>query len=137
MADLPLLLLLLWALAAPALAADPQSMLRELEAQARAANPAFKGFSAERGAAFYRSERPGGDGKPVACASCHTPDPKAVGRTRANKDIQPLAPGANRERFTDPAKVDKWFRRNCNDVLGRACSVEEKGDFLAYLISVK
>jgi len=62
MADRPLLLLLLWALAAPALAADPQSMLRELEAQARAANPAFKGFSAERGAAFYRSERPGARG---------------------------------------------------------------------------
>lgn len=41
---------------------------------------------------------------------------------------------ANAERFTNEAKVEKWFRRNCNDVLGRACTFSEKADVLAYLI---
>ena len=40
------------------------------------------------------------------------------------------------ERFTRPDKVEKWFRRNCNDVLGRACTASEKGDVLAYLMSL-
>jgi len=34
-------------------------------------------------------------------------------------------------------KVDKWFKRNCNDVAKRACTAREKGDVLAYLMSVK
>ena len=47
-----------------------------------------------------------------------------------------MAPAANPQRFTDAAKVEKWFRRNCKDVLGRACSAQEKGDVLAYLMSL-
>jgi hypothetical protein len=35
------------------------------------------------------------------------------------------------------AKVDKWFRRNCNDVLERECSAAEKADVLAYVIQLK
>jgi hypothetical protein len=53
------------------------------------------------------------------------------------KAIQPLAPVANAARLTDTAKVDKWFRRNCKDVLGRECTAAEKGDVIAYLISLK
>mgnify|MGYP000380230261 CR=1 FL=1 len=49
----------------------------------------------------------------------------------------PLAPAAHAERFTRADKVDKWFKRNCNDVLGRACTAQEKGDVLAYLTSLK
>jgi len=33
--------------------------------------------------------------------------------------------------------VEKWFRRNCNDVLNRACTASEQGDVLAYLMTVK
>jgi len=33
--------------------------------------------------------------------------------------------------------VDKWFRRNCKDVLSRECSAAEKADVMAYLISLK
>jgi hypothetical protein len=36
-----------------------------------------------------------------------------------------------------PAKVEKWFKRNCKDVLDRECTVQEKADFVAFLISVK
>ena len=53
------------------------------------------------------------------------------------KKIEPLTPVANALRFTDPAKVEKCFKRICNDVLSRACTTQEKGDFLAYVLSVK
>jgi len=51
-----------------------------------------------------------------------------------------MAPSANPQRFADAAdaaKVEKWFKRNCADVLKRACTAQEKGDFMAYLLSVK
>lgn len=77
-------------------------------------------------------------GREWSCSSCHTQDPRATGRhTVTGKPIAPLAPAANNERFTDPGKVEKWFKRNCNDVFGRSCSVQEKGDILAYLLSVR
>ncbi len=47
-----------------------------------------------------------------------------------------MAPAVNPKAFTDSAKVDKWFRRNCNDVLNRECSAAEKADVLAYLIGL-
>jgi hypothetical protein len=53
------------------------------------------------------------------------------------KQIGPLAPAFNTERFTDTAKTEKWFRRNCNDVIGRECTVVEKADVLAWLITLK
>jgi len=117
-----------------ALAAGPVEQHKRFEAEARAATPAFRGFSAQRGEAFFKSTH-GGD---WSCASCHTGNPLAQGRhARTGKSIAPLAPGANPERFTDAAMVDKWFRRNCNDVLGRVCTAEEKGDVLEYLVSLK
>ncbi|MCX7177296.1 MAG: DUF1924 domain-containing protein, partial [Proteobacteria bacterium] len=44
---------------------------------------------------------------------------------------------ANAARFTDPAKVEKWFGRNCEDVLERACSAAEKADFIHWLLTIK
>ena len=49
----------------------------------------------------------------------------------------PLAPAAHARRFSDAAKAEKWFRRNCNDVLGRECSAAEKADVLAWLNTLK
>jgi hypothetical protein len=57
--------------------------------------------------------------------------------TPRRAEIAPLAPAANPQRFTSLEKADKWFKRNCNDVLGRPCTSEEKGDVLAYLMSLK
>ena len=102
-------------------------------AAAKQEEPAFKDFSATRGEAFYRAKT--GE---VACASCHGASPKDHGKhATTGKDILPMAPSANPERFTDAAKVEKWFRRNCNDVLKRACTANEKGDFITYLVSVR
>lgn len=73
-----------------------------------------------------------------SCASCHGAVPTQAGRHAATgKPIAALAPAFNPERFTDSAKVEKWFRRNCNDVLGRECTAAEKADVLGWLLSLK
>jgi hypothetical protein len=46
-----------------------------------------------------------------------------------------MALSASPTRYADPAKVEKWFKRNCVEVLGRECSPREKGDWLAYMMS--
>jgi len=120
-----------------AFAATSQELLKQYEVQAKQENTAFAGFSSERGASFFKAERTHSDGKKVSCATCHTSDPRKQGKTRANKVIEPMATIANPQRFTDAAKVEKWFGRNCKDVLERACTAQEKGDYIQYLISVK
>jgi len=102
-------------------------------AAAKQENPGFKDFSAARGQAFYNAK----SGE-MACATCHSDSPKLHGKhAKTGKDILPMAPSANPQRFADAAKVEKWFKRNCADVLKRACTAQEKGDFMAYLLSVK
>ena len=120
-----------------AFAATPPELLKQYEAQAKQENASFAGFSAERGANFFKAESTHSDGKKVSCATCHTADPRNQGKTRANKVIEPMATIANPQRFTDAAKVEKWFGRNCKDVLERVCTAQEKGDYIQYLISVK
>ncbi|MBX3638084.1 MAG: DUF1924 domain-containing protein [Rubrivivax sp.] len=89
---------------------------------------------AERGRVFFTG-RHGGE---WSCASCHGNPPTATGRhASTGKTIDPLAPAANARAFTDSAKVDKWFRRNCKDVLQRECSAGEKADVLAWLLSLQ
>jgi hypothetical protein len=44
-----------------------------------------------------------------------------------------MAPSVNSERLTDPKFIEKWFRRNCIQTLGRECTPQEKGDVLTYL----
>lgn len=115
-------------------AETPQQFLTNYEQAAKTQNPNFSGFSAEIGNTFFNSKQ-GGD---WSCASCHTTNPLSAGKhVVTNKVIQPLSPNANSERFTDAAKVEKWFKRNCNDVLKRECTAEEKGHVLSWLLSVK
>jgi Domain of unknown function (DUF1924) len=120
----------------PALAQSPKEMLDVYLRQARQGNPGFSP-SASRGERIYFAKQPERGDKPTSCTGCHTDNPKASGKTRAHKAIDPLAPVANGERLTDPKKVEKWFRRNCKDVLGRECTALEKADFVQFLISVK
>lgn len=93
---------------------------------ARSAAPA----DAERGRVFFAA-RHGGE---WSCSSCHGTPPVTQGRHAVTgKTIAPLAPAANPRALTETARIDKWFRRNCNDVLGRECGAQEKADLLAYL----
>ena len=77
-------------------------------------------------------------GRERSCATSHgAPPTRPRQHASTGKAIGALAPAFNPERFTDPAKVEKWFRRNCNDVAGRDCSAAEKADVLAWLNSLK
>ena len=129
----PATLLAALALALPLLASAANPIQDSYRAQAKQDNPAFKDFSAAAGQKLYNSK-----GAELSCASCHTDSPLAAGKhAKTNKDILPLAPAANPKRFSDAAQVEKWFKRNCNDVLSRACTAQEKGDFMANVLSVK
>ena len=113
-------------------AETPADFEAAFAAEARRADPAFAGFSAVRGEQFFGAPH-GGD---WSCASCHTKNPSVAGKHAVTaKRIEALAPAANPERFTKPASVAKWFKRNCNDVLKRACTAQEKGDVLAWLMT--
>ncbi|MGE0356217.1 MAG: DUF1924 domain-containing protein [Burkholderiales bacterium] len=121
------------AAALPAAAGTPTQFRDDFVREARQADPAFAA-SPERGRAFFSATH-GGE---WSCSSCHTGQPAAEGRHAVTgKAIAPLAPSANPERFTSAGKVDKWFRRNCKDVAGRACTPAEKADVLAWLLTAK
>jgi mono/diheme cytochrome c family protein len=109
-------------------AASPEQLLSGYSAQAgSAAVPA-------RGQQFFTSRH----GREWACASCHGALPTQAGKhASTGKPIAPLAPAFNPERFSDPAKSEKWFRRNCNDVVGRECTTAEKADLLSWLLTLK
>jgi hypothetical protein len=114
----------------PALAADTSAAQQLERWSAQAGAPG----QAERGRIFFTSAH-GGE---WSCASCHGNPPTASGKhASTGKAIDPLAPVFNPRAFTGSAKVDKWFRRNCNDVLQRECSAAEKADVLAYLLALK
>ncbi|MBX3619847.1 MAG: DUF1924 domain-containing protein [Rhizobacter sp.] len=116
------------ALAGTARAATPAELQAGYSAQAGApASPA-------RGQQFFTTRH----GQEWSCSSCHGAVPTQAGRHAATgKTIAALAPAATPQRFTDPAKVEKWFRRNCNDVVGRECSAAEKADVLSWLVTLK
>ena len=77
-----------------------------------------------------------GGGKPdtPSCTSCHGKDTRGAGRNPSGKAIDAMAVSVTPARYTDPAKVEKWFKRNCNEVLGRECSAKEKGDWLTFML---
>jgi len=106
----------------------PAQQLQKWSAQAGTAGQAAKGQQ------FFDS-RHGGE---MSCSSCHGAPPTTQGKhASTGKRIAPLAPAFNPKTFTDTAQVDKWFRRNCKDVLSRECTAVEKADVLAYLLSLK
>jgi hypothetical protein len=131
---IPAYLLILAAASPVVLAETPNDFLATYVQEAKKEHPAYAGPSAQQGQRFFTELH----GKEWTCSSCHTRNPATSGRHAVtNKVIEPLAPSANAARFTRASKVEKWFKRNCNDVLGRACSAQEKSDVLAYLLTLK
>ena len=115
-----------------AFAETPVEVLATFKAEA-AGMPGFQEFSATRGENFFKTKH----NHNLSCSTCHTDNPAAQGKhSETDKIIKPLAPAANEERFTDMKKVAKWFKRNCNDVLDRECTAQEKGDVITYLLTV-
>jgi hypothetical protein len=91
---------------------------------------------AAKGKADWTKEAKGEEGQMMSCSTCHGADLSKSGEHhKTHKVIKPMAPSANAERFTDEKKIEKWFKRNCKDVLGRECSAQEKTDFLTFLLA--
>ena len=124
---LPALCLLLLSIAAQA--ETPQQIGQTYATEAAARQAGFTP-SAKRGETFFRQRFANND-KMSACTSCHTDSPLNAGQhVVTGKAIRPLAVAANVQRFSDPAKVEKWFGRNCREVIGRDCTPAEKADFV-------
>ena len=97
---------------------------------AQAGGPA----SSTRGQQFFYARQ----GREWSCASCHGAVPGQAGQhASTGKAITALAPAFNSGRCTDRAKVEKGFRRNCNNVAARDCSAAEKADVMAWLLTLK
>ncbi len=141
-------------------AGTPEELLARYEGEARTEAPASHGFSAEEGRMFYFQKYPVPILGEVGCVSCHLQDPRrSVMRHRTKipcrachviddaehadpvnakkREIDAFAPVANPQRFTDPEMVESWFRVNCNYVIKRPCTAVEKGNLLAWILSLE
>lgn len=121
-------------LSGASMAGPREDQLAQYAKAAKAADPAFAGFTAERGKTLHTQAFTGGKPDTPSCTSCHGKDTRAAGRNPSGKTIEPMAVSVTPARYTDPAKVEKWFKRNCNDVMGRECTVKEKGDWLTFML---
>ena len=131
------LLLGLSAFTAQADVATAQKLADKYLVIAKAVDANSTGLSVSDGKAFFSREITV-KGKPVACASCHTSNPADTGKNIVTgKPIRPLSPLVNAKRFTSVEKVEKEFTDHCNDVIGRDCTAQEKGNFIAYLLTAK
>lgn len=125
---LAVMLLLTLAGAAAQASTTPAAQLARFSAEAGRAGDAAQGQR-------LFTTRQGGE---WSCASCHHALPTKPGRHAATgKTIDTLAPAFNPASFTDEARVNKWFRRNCKEVFSRECSAAEKADITAWLITLK
>lgn len=115
-------------------AASASTATDELYASYKAAGASS--FDAERGSKNWSKEVKNKEGEAMSCTSCHGDNLTKEGKHhKTKKVIKPMAPSANAERLTDVKKIEKWFKRNCNDAWGRECTAQEKGDFLKFLSS--
>jgi hypothetical protein len=154
------LLLAIGLVAAESVRCDtPEQILEAYAAQARASDPAFSGFSIERGEAFYREPHVIKGAGVWSCASCHLKDPRYSVRAHhtdipcrachvindwehpdpkhaKKRVIDPFAPSANPIRLTDTQRVDNFLKLNCMLLMKRECTALEKGDVIAYLMSI-
>ncbi len=138
----------------------PEQILEGYAIQARAEDPDFAGFSAERGEAFYREPHAIKGAGVWSCSSCHLKDPRYSVRahrtdipcrachvindwehpepTKAKKRvIESFAPSANAIRLTDAHRVENFLKLNCLLLMRRECSTREKGDVIAWLLSIE
>lgn len=110
--------------------------LATLAKQAKVENPSFSGFDAKRGETIFTSKHIGKKGKEISCVSCHGDDlSKASKNFFTAKEIEALSPKANPNRFSDIKTIEKWIRRNFNDVYNREGTTLEKGDVVTYIIN--
>jgi len=152
--------LVLSLLSAPLLADTPEEILERYAELAKQEDPSFDGFSIEHGHELYLQKRVLPVVGAINCASCHLPDSRQEIIAHQSKvlcrqchvindsehprpkdaelrKILPLVPSANPRRLTNFEHVEEFLKPNCEMVIGRGCTTPEKGDIIAWLISVK
>jgi hypothetical protein len=108
------------------------SLVSGYAAEASKITPGFTP-SVQRGQAFFTKEW-GISQKMPNCTVCHGKNLKVEGKhVVTDKRIAPFSPAVNSERFTSSSKVEKWFKRNCTEVVGRECTAMEKADFIQFV----
>jgi len=111
----------------------PTSLIAGYAVEAAKETPGFAP-SAQRGYSFFTKEW-GVSRKMPNCTACHGRNLKVDGKhVITDKRIAPVSPEVNPERFTNYTKVEKWFKRNCTEVVGRECTAAEKADFIQFII---
>ena len=110
--------------------------LNSLKQEALKENPNFVNFDYKRGEEIFLSKHIGKKGELISCASCHGEDLNKSSQNHfTGKVIEPLSPKANPKRFTDKTEIEKWLKRNFNDVYNREGTTAEKGDVVTYIIN--
>ena len=113
--------------------AGAEDVLGRYRAEAAQAQPGFAPSPARGQALFQRAWTV--SASLPRCTTCHGDDPRRPGRHAiTGKVIQAMHPGVEPARLSELAKTEKWFRRNCREVLGRECSAGEKADVVTYLM---
>jgi hypothetical protein len=131
-------LLGLTAVSAQADVANAEKLVSIYSAIAKNANSNYPGPSAADGKFFFNRKIKLGNGKDMACASCHTANPADEGKhIITGKAISPLSPVVNAKRFEDFEKVQNKFTQHCVDIIGSDCTAAEKASYITYLLTEK
>lgn len=113
--------------------AEYSNYINELKVQAKAEDKQFKDFDAKKGKEIFFAKKTV-NGEQISCATCHTQLLTNNGKNvKTNKSIEPLAPSVNHQRLTSKKEMQKWLRRNFNDVYQREGTAKEKGDVLTFI----
>lgn len=93
--------------------------------------------SAEAGQQFY-TKKVDVKGKDLSCAACHTDNPAKPGKhNESGKEIPPMSPNVNADRFKDVQKSAKGFSKHCRDLYGKDCAPADKASFIEYVLTSK
>ena len=116
--------------------ATVDDFLESLKQEVLKTDSSFRGFDYKRGEEIFLSKHVGKKGELISCASCHGTDlNKSNQNYFTGKTIDALSPKANSNRFTNKAEIEKWLKRNFNDVYNREGTALEKGDVITYIIN--
>lgn len=113
-----------------------EDYLNSLKQEVQKTEPTFTNFDVKRGEEIFTSKHIGKKGKEISCTSCHGINLSQSGKNFfTGKEIKPLSPKANPKRLTDLKDIEKWLKRNFNDVYNRVGTAKEKGDVITYILS--
>ena len=113
------IMVLVCALAAAAAGELPKSLLDFYASEAKASDPAFSGFSAERGEHLFRTNFSTGKPDTPSCTTCHTTDPRKTGKPARARTSSRWRP-----RRIQIATAIKRKQKNGSDATATAFSAE-------------